>query len=347
MKNVSMKKFYTLALFIILVNICEAQSFGLKDLMEFSPNKAEKLTTHLLKKDYHRDYNDPDTRNLFLYQKEEKDRLISRRVQFGSALNQDYIVYATSCIDEKSELEKEIAKAGFQNYNPGRTAENFLQKDEYTLTISTEIMDSVPLYKYALVKTALPKASDIQYAEDLLLVTSHEFLSSLFGAHNVVKEAFQYSETEKSNCSILFPGTAKEAIFIWEDQQHYRGIELIVLGGSLNTATTQYLRLPHNQWRSKQGVHAGMPLKDLEILNGGPVSFYGWASEMAGTLVPTSSGNIDFKKLGVVLNCLNCDESATSKLPVVKSNAETDDRRIYVTTLILVPDKQKQVTALR
>jgi hypothetical protein len=342
-----MKKFYTLTLlFIGIFQITVGQSFTLKDLMEFSGDKSDKLTNHILRKDYRQDFNDADRRNVYVYSKQEKGIPVRREIEFNSALQEDHIAYKTTSAAEKFEFEKQIIKEGFVNYDPN-AKETFLQKDQYTLHVVTESLEDRPVYSYSLVKRQLPKISEINFAEDLLMLNSHEYIAAVFGADNVVKETFHFSETETSKCSVLFPGTPREAIFIWNDQHYYRDIDLVVLGGSLNTMTTKYLRLPHNQWRSKQGVHAGMPLKDLELLNGGPVSFYGWASEMAGILLPSNAGNLNFKKLGLVLNCLNCEESATAKMPVVNSKSETDDRRIYVTTLIMVPEKQKQVTALR
>lgn len=343
-----MKKFYLLCfLFIGTVYTSEAQSFDLKDLMEFSVDKSDKFVNHIQRKGFERDNNNPDSRNLFFYEKEEKGKMVRRALNFSSAINAEHILYRTSCVAERSELDKQMVKAGFITYSRPASPEAFYQKGPYLLTRVTEEIDGVLMHTYSIVKQVLPNAGEINYAEDLQQLSSHENLVFIFGENNVVKEIFNYSETEKANCSILFPGTAREAIFIWTDQVHFRDIELLILGGSLETMTTKYLRLPHNQWRSKQGIYAGMTLKDLELRNGGPVSFYGWSSEMAGTLLPSNSGNINFKKLGLVLNCLNCDQSETRKLPVVNSSKETDDRRIYVTTLIIVPEKQTQVTALR
>lgn len=343
-----MKKFYLLFyLFIGIIYTSEAQSFDLKDLMEFSVDKSDKIVNHLQKKGYKRDYNNAENRNLFLYEKEEKGRTVRRAFNFSPGMNTEHVLYRTSCEAERMELDRQMVKAGFNTYNNPGSSEALYQKDQFHLTRVTEVVDGVTMHTYSFVKRELPKASDVRFAEDLAQLTSHEYLVSVFGENNVVKEVFRYSETEKSNCSILFPGTAREAIFIWTDQVHYREIELLVLGGSLESMTTKYLRLPHNQWRSKQGVYAGMTLKDLELQNGGPVSFYGWSSEMAGTLLPNNSGNLNFRKLGMVLNCLNCEDSETKKLPVVNSSIETDDRRIYVTTIIVVPEKQKEVTALR
>ncbi len=343
-----MKQFYFLcALFISSLQIAQAQSFSLKDLMDYSPDKADKFTTHLLKKDYRRNCDNPDNLNAFVYHEEEKGRMVYRTIQFSSGWKEENIVYQTSCETEKWEFDRQMQKAGFVNYSERRTPAAVFQKDGYTITVSTEKTDSTTIHTYALVKRELPKIRDIVFAEDLLALTSHEYIAAIFGHDNVVKDMFKYSEEEKTSCTILFPGTAREVIFIWTDQDNLRDLELMVLGGSLQGMATTQLRLPHNQWRSSQGVYAGMTLKDLELKNGGPVSFYGWASEMPGTILPSNAGNINFKKLGLVLNCLNCDESSTAKLPVVNSAKETDDRRIYVTTLILVPEREKQVTAQR
>lgn len=343
-----MKKFYLFCyLFIGIISTTEAQSLDLKDLIDFSVDKSDKFINHIQRKGYTRDYNNKESRNLFLYEREEKGKTVRRAINFSTGMNAEQILYRTSCETERMELDKQMAKAGFITYSRPSTPEALYQKDQYLLTRVTEEIDSMKMHTYSLVKQSLPKATDIVFAEDLQQLGSHENLVYLFGEQNVVKEIFNYSETEKANCSVLFPGTPREAIFIWSDQVHFRDVELLVFGGSLESMTTRYLRLPHNQWRSRQGIYAGMTLKDLEHQNGGPVSFYGWSSEMPGTLLPSNSGNINFKKLGLVLNCLNCEQSETRKMPVVNSSRETDDRRIYVTTIIVVPEKQTHVTALR
>ncbi len=318
----------------------------MKDLLEYSEEKAEKFTARILKKDYERDQRGVH-RNLYVYRKEEKEGFVRRSVNLQNAINEEVITYQTSSVAERNLLNDQVSKLGFINYDNRKGPQIFYQKGEFTITMQSEVADSMQVYSYRVARRSLPRARDIIYAEEMLALASHEYIETVFGKGSVIKDVFYFSEKEKSVCSILFPGTEKEVIFIWGEEGNCREIDLMVFGGGLQTTQVNQLLLPHNVWRSRQGVYAGMTLKDLELQNGGPVSFYSWASEMAGTLLPSNSGKIDFKKLGVVLNCLNCNIRSYEKTPVVNSAIETDDRRIYVTTLVLVPEKQKQVTALR
>ena len=94
-----------------------------------------------------------------------------------------------------------------------------------------------------------------------------------------------------------------------------------------------------NKWRSTQGIYLGMTLRDLEQLNGAPIEFYGWDSEQPGIVSPKNKGKIDFKKLGVQLNCLDCNEDKYYSKNNLLNSTEIlqQNGRVYVSMLILVP----------
>lgn len=103
----------------------------------------------------------------------------------------------------------------------------------------------------------------------------------------------------------------------------------------------------HNLWRSNQGIYSGMSLQELQDLNGGDLNFYGWHLEQAGMLAPRNSGNINFKRVGIVLNCLNCTDRSYKSVNIVKSSEQlAEDRKIYVSTLIVIPEKEEAATAI-
>ncbi|HEY1114700.1 MAG TPA: hypothetical protein VGE66_14105, partial [Chitinophagaceae bacterium] len=65
-------------------------------------------------------------------------------------------------------------------------------------------------------------------------------------------------------------------------------------------------------------------------------------------LAPRNSGQIDFKKIGVVLNCLNCYDRSLNAVSIVKSSEQlAEQRKIYVSTMIIIPEKEEAATAIR
>jgi hypothetical protein len=96
---------------------------------------------------------------------------------------------------------------------------------------------------------------------------------------------------------------------------------------------------------SKQGVYQNMTLKELQELNGGAVQFYGWASDQPGVLAPAATGKLDFKKLGIILNCLDCSGNNVYQTALIDSKrAIADEKRIYVSAMIILPEKEKNAT---
>jgi hypothetical protein len=155
-----------------------------------------------------------------------------------------------------------------------------LQKDNFLVNTSIEIKDSTIFFTCLLERKELPKAKDIIYAEDLLSVSSHEHLCLLFGEANVKKDTFYYSPTEINKCSILFPNTNREVVFIWNDETNYRKTAFLVIGGNSKPNSSSNFNRPieQNVWRSRQGVYSGMSLAELQNLNGKEVRFYKLAS---------------------------------------------------------------------
>jgi hypothetical protein len=196
----------------------------------------------------------------------------------------------------------------------------------------------------------LPKAKDIFFAEDLQSVSSHEYLCFLFGEANVAKDVFYYSATETNKCSILFPNTNSEVVFIWGDETNYRNPAFLMIGGNSKTNSSSNFNkaVEQNAWRSKQGVYPGMSLAELQNLNGKEVRFYSWDLEQGGMLVPKNTGQLDFDRLNIVLSCLNCNESGFQQVNTIASNkAVLENKKIYVSTMIILPEENKPTTVLK
>jgi hypothetical protein len=161
---------------------------------------------------------------------------------------------------------------------------------------------------------------------------------------------FYYSDTEANKCSVLYPNSNRQVIFIWNDEANYSNTAFILIGGQLQTTNTSQntLSIEHNLWRSRQGIYSGMTLRELQALNEEPIHFYSWGQEQEGMLAPKNHGRIDFTKVGVVLNCLNCKDGNYHPSSVVSSESQIEqDKKIYVSTIIILPEKEKTATASR
>jgi hypothetical protein len=57
-----------------------------------------------------------------------------------------------------------------------------------------------------------------------------------------------------------------------------------------------------------------------------------------------NTGNVDFKTIGAQLNCLDCNEDRYySKNGLINSHdLLRDNRRVYVNTLLIFPQKKKK-----
>jgi hypothetical protein len=76
--------------------------------------------------------------------------------------------------------------------------------------------------------------------------------------------------------------------------------------------------------------------------------FTSWHLEQAGMLAPKNTGQIDFARISIVLNCLNCHESMFQQVNIIDSeNALLENRKIYVSTMIILPEENKPATVLK
>lgn len=348
-----MKTFLLLAL-LVLSGTGYTQS-SIRDLALLSQMPVQKFDAHILKKEYRRDYYSPrETHTEYAYyqQKPKKKEKLLRTLSYKSEGDITDVGFQTSSEKERNELLDELRKSGFVQYNKSTTPTTgtaLYQKDEYTVAYSVEIKDTITLYTFLLQRKELPRVKDVAYAEDLLPYASHEYLKSSFGAGNVRQDVFYYSESETNRCSVLFPDTEREVIFVWQDEQELRRPAFLLVGGNLkpDNSAGANRQLRHNLWRSKQGVYAGMSLQELQELNNGAIRFYGWHTEQAGMLLPQNSGSINFKELGLVLHCINCDNEP-KPINVVSSNqAIQQAQKVHVATLVILPHKDGGTAAVQ
>ncbi|MES1221258.1 MAG: hypothetical protein ABUT20_37500, partial [Bacteroidota bacterium] len=188
----------------------------------------------------------------------------------------------------------------------------------------------------------LPSPKDIHYAEDFLAFQSHENLEYVFGKSNVQRDIYYFSDSDVVKCSILFPNTNRQVIFVWKDELNRTTISHLLVGNSLrgNKSSKNDIPVSENIWTLKNGLRANMSLSELVNINDAGINFYGWNSQYPGIVVPVKNGNIDFKSTGVVLSCLNCSGSDFLNREIISADEAIDNsKRMFVLAVIIMPQK--------
>ncbi|HZF65421.1 MAG TPA: hypothetical protein VEZ55_13080 [Chitinophagaceae bacterium] len=278
------------------------------------------------------------------FYKFSKDRSIQYSLERSDASDELSILFQTNSFEEFKGLKFELEQNGFQYSRFDSSKQAFpemYQRGNLRIFPSVKTLSDEKLYCFNVQRKDLPHASAISYAENLRQITSHEYLASVFGPANVLKDRMLFSDKEMIRCSVLYPNTSLQVIFVWKDEENFKDISYLLIGGQLRTQSSLAFNKPiqMNKWRSQQGVYLGMSLRDLELLNGAPIEFYGWESDQPGMVSPSSAGKIDFKGLGVQLTCLDCNEDkyySRNKL-LNSSDIISLNGRVYVSTLVLFP----------
>ena len=347
-----MIKFYTLTLLLFFAFESAAQSFNLSGLLDLANQPTHKSEAQISKKDFKREFDVPsEAAPLFTHRSTNKKGVeVVRSLSFRTMDSKQQMIYQTSDKAESLVLITELRKEGFSSFAAyqGIDRPTVFQKANYTITTSIEVRNEVVMNTFLIERENIPHPKELVYAEDLLKYSSHAQLSAIFGEGAVVKDLFYYSEKETNKCTVLFPKTKREVIFIWDDEENYRKVSFLIVGGQMETAQSRDFnrQIEQNIWQSEQGVYSGMSLKELQALNKQPISYYGWGTEQAGMLAPKNGGEIDFTRLGIVLNCLNCKEASYKTAGITTSDRElAQDKKVYVSTLIILPKKGEAATA--
>jgi hypothetical protein len=282
------------------------------------------------------------------YHKLSKDKTMERMMKRADNGDTASLIFFTTVQTEFAEIKQELEKNQF--FYPEGLKVQPPQYPDYqkgNLTVIPGVMkqEDKTWYTFKIKKHHLPAANNIMHAEDLLQLNSHESIVAVFGSQNVKKDVFYFSEKEISKCSILFPNTSVQVIFLWEDEINIKNIAFLILGGQTrNQGKTIYNGNEFHKWRSSQGVSLGMSLKELQELNGVDIDFYGWETEQPGHVTSVNTGKIDLSTIGIQLDCLDCyGDTYYSKSPVINSkNIIKTNSRALVSTMIILPKKQKK-----
>lgn len=345
---VHMKKFYLLVALLAGLQTLSAQTISLNELLNMAGIGASKFQQYASRKgfqteerqqDFVRMQYTRDTANAFFISRQWNGRGGWLRLEKITAT--DY------------ELLKQRIKAdGFvAGELKAKVHTELFEKGSLLITASPEIdlEEGKRLYNIVIQNKPLPKAKDLQFAEDLLQFDSHQQLVQVFGAGNVRKDAFIADDESQQPCSVIFPQSPYEAVFIWNDGNNMRILEQVRVGGNPHTRSSlQYSNsVSQNRWVSKQGVYPTMTLDQLVAHNESPVSFYGWGAENSGMLCSTSTaGKLDLSQLSFVFSCFNCnDEKYYGDARHNANDVIRESRRVHIATMILKPETLEELTA--
>jgi hypothetical protein len=341
-----MKRFGLATIPLLLFYWTPAQKMNLKDLINLLNTNQNKIETQLQKKGFNRDFSTGnDHISYFQTRFNKKDtQPISRAIEIARTESGEELVYQTSSFMEDSIFKKDILSAGFHctAVNPDPQAPLYFQKQNVVLKCFTEKVDSTVYYRVSACKKNIPKTKDIVYAEDLLQLDAHEYLAAAFGKQNVRQDSIYFTKTISKKCTVIFPNTSRQAIFIWNDQYNLREIAFIIIGEQLSTEEQVANPVMLSDWRSKQGIYCGMSLREIQNINKQPISFYNWRTASAGLLAPSNKGELNFECLKPVFNCMNCGFLyVDEKKDIIQSSYAIDEnQKVYVASFVVLPEKK-------
>lgn len=339
-------------LLIILLSsglLASAQSWSIRDLAGLTFQPEKKVSNYLMRKGYSNvgmDQIDDTLVTNYSYRGKKRNKNVDSTFRFLNLYtveNNQGLSYQTSSGDEAESIINEILGIGFvkpRNVIPGWP--QLYQKNDVSIVYTSYQEEGELLHSFRINRNNLPPAAAIRFAEDLLVIQSHEQLRYVYGERNVKKERYYFAKDVFTPCSVLYPNTSQQAIFLWDDTSNYHQLSFVLIGGGLQGESAGGFNeiIGHNTWHLKNGLRTGIGIHELIQENGGDFNFYGLESQFFGIVVPENKGKINFKSTGIKLNCLNCDDSKTLRREVVSAEkALSDSRRLFVNTIILHPDK--------
>lgn len=252
-----------------------------------------------------------------------------------------YLLHTTSA-DEYKEGNSILKSAGFFYDNDTSHPNSLIfKKDGITVQARSVINDGSPAqYNFLLQKKEFPDPGNIGFGEDLLKFESHDHLVNYFGTENVKKDVYYLYPEQPTHCSVLFPNSSRQAMFIWEDEKNLYKISFIMISGVLRTANTVKFdgNFSQNAWKFRSGIYLGMRIKDLLKLNMNDFSFFGRESEYSFMVVPEKTRYVDFKNIGVMLDCFDCYSSPVLKKEKVSAIEAADmELSLYVSCIMIHP----------
>jgi len=340
-------------LFLILAFLCPAfcigqtQAFTVDDLVSLSSVSPQNFDDYIVKKGFpvkRRSITDNVMGYTFYSPPNIKDTLpVNRSIDLYKNGDTWYVALHTSSEDEfnsgRNRLEKMSVHPTPDKDVSGK-ATLLYQRKAIAIQAKIDKEDNGEDFTFLLSRKDIPDPSSIRFAEDLLKFDSHEYLAACFGEGNVKKDVYIFSETESKKCSILFPNTNQQAVFIWDDENNYRKLSYVLISGTLATPNADQFSgsYGNNKWELKNGIYQGMRISDLLRLNSNDFKFYGNQSEFSMMVEPKVTGSINFKWIGIGFNCFNCDKSLLlDKQKVSASDAVDNNLAMHISCIMIKP----------
>lgn len=344
-----MKKVLSFLVFGCLTICVYSQGLSVDDFIELSSCAPKKLESLISKKGFipsNRALDEGNITEVWMQASKTTDSSLFPTVrQISKHQEGNEILF---CFQTTSKTEHDVAVSrlktegfyyGNSKFNKDSSAVLF-QRRNITVKAYSYLEEDVTYYCLLFNNKPVASARSIVYADDLLQFTSHEYLVTTFGEKNVKKDRYHFDENEINNCSVLFPNTPRQAVFIWQDQQNYTGLNQLVISGNLPTdgAIGFHQQIGENSWMLTDGIHFNMKLEELIRANGEDVYFYGRNTDYNLMVVPQKKGQIDFTTTGIILDCINCDGNSLLDQKVISSSEAIDNSlRLHIGLIILVP----------
>lgn len=317
-----------------------AQKNTVFDITDAAIFKPDKLQQYLQKKGFTGVFGSTASEKKFEFRgikgKQQEDSA-KRIFRICTASDECRFSYMTESLTEAYDLKKLLKEKGFICGNEHNHIALY-QKNDITIEVTSTTKDSVTQYSFLVQKHLLPPVEDIFFAEDLLAFDSHEMLRYYFGEENLQKDLYYFSDNEVNKCSVLFPNSNKQVVFIWEDEQNNCKLRSLQIGNQLPTESSmnEDNNTGENIWQLKNGVKPGMTLYQLRMLHGSAFNFGGGKSAYTGLVLSGSRGKIDFEKESIILGCVNAGEDYFQKKEIINSDEALEAELIvYVHSIIL------------
>jgi len=343
-----MKRILLFTFFILLFAGAYSQLLTAKDFLTVSAVPVKKFDNYIGRKNFilvNKWFQDDTLINTYRLKIKNKpgDSVLQIKLIETYQKDKDFsFAFFTSSRNEYNDIKKDLKSSGFfcgkEIDSVGMSS--LFQKKNISIKVSAQLKDEDTLYSFLFHEEPIPIPASIRYAEDLLRFTSHEYLVSMFGEKNVVKDLYYFSEKEISKCSVLFPHTKRQAVFIWADEMNMCRLSHVLVGGNMTTGTSLNYNnvIMENTWVSKEGIYAGMSLSSLEKLNGNDFKIYGKDSEFPLMIVPENTGKINFRKNIVVLSYLSTNGSPLLNTSTVTADEiMADNPGLFVFMIMLLP----------
>ena len=241
----------------------------------------------------------------------------------------EMVRFQTSLLREDIALLEELKNKGF-SYTENKN-DYLFQKGSISVHSFSRIIDSNFLYTYEVYIKQLPKAESIVFAEDLFLLNSHEYLSAVYGPTNTKKDLFYLPGGKTTPCTVLFPNTKYEVVFVWADGPNYKNLLALRIGGDPKTKSLSgYQRsVEQNVWQSREGIYIGMSIRELKKLSERNIVTSNNFKNNNG-LPENYTG-----KMGLILGCMNCGGAQYLQADYRSVSTTLEEgRKIYISTMI-------------